>query len=154
MIEQRLQELGIVLPEPTPPLYQYIPVVIHNGTAYISGQVPRINNELLYTGKVGAEVSVEEARKCAEICVLKGLSCLRAEIGSLDYVERVVKVGGFVQSNPGFSSQPQVIDAASELLERIFGENGRHARTAVGVAELPTNAPVEIDLIVAVRSRE
>lgn len=151
-IDQRLQELNIQLPEATQPLYHYVPVMIHQGVAYISGQVPRINGEVPYTGKVGTEVTIDQARELAEICVLKGLSCLQAAIGSLDQVDQVLKVTGYVQSAPGFSEQPKVLDAVSELLEKIFGEKGRHARTAVGVAELPSNTPVEVDFIIAVKA--
>ncbi len=149
MIANRLQELGLELPEPAQPLYHYVPVVIHRDIAYISGQVPRVGEFIPFMGKVGDRVSLEEARKCAEICVLKALSCLQAEIGSLDLVERVLQVTGYVQSAPGFSQQPKVIDAASELLQRIFGEKGRHSRVAVGVAELPSNVPVEISFTIA-----
>ncbi|MDF2679761.1 MAG: LysR family transcriptional regulator [Brevibacillus sp.] len=151
MIRERLQQLGLELPEPVPSLYQYVPVVVHEGVAYISGQVPRVDGKLPFVGKVGEDVTIEQARELAEICVLKGLSSLEAEIGSLDRVERILKVTGYVQSTDGFSQQPNVIDAASELLERIFGERGRHARTAVGAAELPGNTPVEIDFMIAVQ---
>ncbi|MFD2368693.1 RidA family protein [Brevibacillus sp. GCM10020057] len=151
MIRERLQQLGLELPEPVPALYQYVPVVVHAGVAYVSGQVPRVDGKLPYVGKVGKDVTVEQARELARFCVLKGLSCLEAEIGSLDRVERILKVTGYVQSADGFQQQPQVIDAASELLEQIFGDQGRHARTAVGAAELPGNTPVEIDFIIAVQ---
>ena len=150
-IEQRLQELEILLPEATPPLYHYVPVMIHQGVAYISGQVPRVNGEVPYTGKVGREVTIEQARELAEICVLKALSGLKASQGSLDSVEQILKVTGYVQSAPGFSEQSKVLDAVSELLEKIFGEKGRHARTAVGVAELPGITPIEVDFIIAVK---
>ncbi|WP_078410682.1 RidA family protein [Priestia abyssalis] len=149
-IEQRLQELDLQLPEATAPLYHYVPVVIHNGVAYISGQVPRVEGHVPYTGKVGAEVSIEQARELAEMCVLKGLSSLKTTIGSLDRIEQVLKVTGYVQSAPGFSGQPNVLDAASELLERILGKKGIHARAAVGVAELPSNTPVEIEFVIAI----
>lgn len=151
MIEKRLQELGIELPPAVPSLFEYVPVVIHQGIAYISGQVPRVDGKVPYTGKVGADVSVEEAREIARMCVLKGLSVLKEAIGSLDNVEQVLKVTGFVQSAPGFSEQPKVLDAASTLLKDIFGEKGVHARSAVGVAELPSNTPVEIEFIIAVK---
>jgi enamine deaminase RidA (YjgF/YER057c/UK114 family) len=151
MTEQRLQELGLQLPEATPPLYHYVPVTIHRGVAYVSGQVPRVDGIVPYPGKVGSEVSIEQARELAEICVLKGLSCLKAAIGSLDNVEQILKVTGYVQSAPGFSQQPKVVDAVSELLERIFGEKGKHARTAIGVSELPSNTPIEVDFIIAVK---
>ncbi|MEH7392223.1 RidA family protein [Bacillus sp. JJ1503] len=151
MIEQRLQELGLTLPEAVPPLYSYVPIVIHNHVAYISGQVPRVNGNIPYKGKVGEVVTIEQARELAEICVLKALSCLKEAIGSLDKVEQVLKVTGYVQSAPEFSQQPNVLDAASELLVKIFDERGRHARTAIGVAELPSNTPIEIDFIIAIR---
>ncbi len=151
MINARLAELGITLPEAASPLFHYIPVVVHNGIAYVSGQVPRINGHLPYMGKVGTEVTIEEAKQCAEICVLRALSVLEAELGNLDRVERVLRINGYVQSALGFSQQPKVIDRASELLTRIFGENGRHARTAIGVAELPSNSPVEIDFMFAIK---
>ncbi|MEJ8545561.1 RidA family protein [Brevibacillus borstelensis] len=154
MIKKRLRELKLELPEAVPPLYSYVPVTVHQGVAYVSGQVPRVNGELPYTGKVGAEVTIEQARELAKVCVLKGLSCLEAEIGSLDKVEQVLKVTGFVQSAPGFSQQPKVLDAASELLQAVFGEKGRHARSAVGVAELPGNTPVEIEFVFAVNVQQ
>jgi enamine deaminase RidA (YjgF/YER057c/UK114 family) len=154
MIDRRLQDLNLQLPEPTPSLYQYVPVMIHNGVAYISGQVPRVDGDIPYTGKVGEEVSIEQAQELAEICVLKGLSSLKAAIGSLDRVEQILKVTGYVQSAAGFSQQPKVLDAASQLLERIFDEKGRHARTAIGVSELPSNTPVEVDFIIAVKQEE
>ncbi|MBD8071181.1 RidA family protein [Bacillus sp. PS06] len=151
MIDKRLHELGIKLPDPTPPLFNYVPVMIHQGIAYISGQVPRVNGVIPYPGKVGQDVTIEQARELAEICVLKGLSCLKAEIGSLDEVIQVLKVTGYVQSAPGFTEQPKIIDVVSELLEKIFGEKGRHARTAVGASELPNNTPIEVDFIIAVK---
>jgi enamine deaminase RidA (YjgF/YER057c/UK114 family) len=154
MIEQRLQDLGLKLPEATPPLYHYVPVIVHKGVAYISGQVPRVDGTIPYTGKVGKDVTIEQAQELAEICVLRGLSCLKATIGSLDRVEQVLKVTGYVQSAPGFSQQPKVLDAVSELLEGIFDKKGRHARTAIGVSELPSNTPVEVDFIIAVKEEE
>jgi enamine deaminase RidA (YjgF/YER057c/UK114 family) len=151
VIERRLEELGLELPEAIAPLYSYVPVTIHQGVAYVSGQVPRIKGEVPYTGKVGRDVTIGQAQELAEICVLKGLSCLKEAIGSLDNVEQVLKVTGFVQTAPGYYEPSKVLDAASELLEKIFGEKGRHARTAVGAAELPGNTPIEIDFIIAVK---
>ncbi|MFC4411587.1 RidA family protein [Chungangia koreensis] len=151
LIERRLEELGLELPEAAAPLYHYVPVMIHQGVAYVSGQVPRINGGIPYPGKVGEGVTVEQARELAEFCVLKGLSNLKAAIGSLDQLEQVLKVTGYVQTAPGFNQPSKVLDAASELLEKIFGEKGRHARTAIGAAELPDNTPVEIDFIIAVK---
>lgn len=151
MIEEKLAALDLRLPQPAEPAFHYLPVMIHGGTAYVSGQLPKVDGEVRCTGKVGAEVSTEEAAKAARICVLQGLACLRAALGNLGRVERVLKVTGFVASASGFNRQPEVIDAASRLLIDLFGEAGRHARSAVGVAELPRNAPVEIEMIVAVK---
>lgn len=150
MISQRLTQLGITLPQPATPLYHYVPVVVHQGVAYVSGQVPRVDGEVPYTGQVGGAVSLEQAQELAEICVLKALSAVEAEIGSLNKITRVLKVTGFVQTAPTFSAPSLVLDSASELLTKIFGEAGRHARTAVGVAQLPSDTPVEIDFMFAV----
>lgn len=152
MIESKLKELGHTLPAFTTPLYDYVPVTQHQNVAYVSGQVPRTPEGVLCTGKVGAEISIEKAQEAARLCILHGLSALKHTLGSLDKVERVLKVTGFVASAPGFSQQPQVIDAASGLLKAVFGEAGRHARSAIGVAELPRGVPVEIEMIVAVKS--
>ena len=149
MIERRLQELGVTLPEAAAPSFNYVPVTLHQGVAYVSGQMPKIDGEVRVTGKVGAEVDVETAREQARICILQGLACLRDALGSLDGIERILKVTGYVASAPGFNAQPKVIDAASDLLVEIFGDAGRHARAAVGVAELPRNACVEIEMTVA-----
>jgi enamine deaminase RidA (YjgF/YER057c/UK114 family) len=150
MIEQKLAALGIVLPTAATPAFQYVPVTVHETLAFVSGQLPR-DGDRLVTGKVGLDVSVDQARVAARLCVLQALACLRQALGSLDRVERILKVTGFVASAPLFDQQPKVIDAASELLVQVFGENGRHARSAVGVAELPRNASVEIELIVGLR---
>ena len=151
MIEEKLAALDLTLPQPAEPAFHYVPVMIHGGIAYVSGQLPKVDGEVRCTGKVGAEVSAEAAAKAARICVLQGLACLRAALGNLGRVERILKVTGFVASASGFNRQPEVIDAASRLLIDLFGEAGRHARSAVGVAELPRNAPVEIEMIVAVK---
>jgi enamine deaminase RidA (YjgF/YER057c/UK114 family) len=147
--EARIAGLGIVLPQAIPPAFQYVPVVVHHGTAWVSGQIPRQGENILFTGKVGAGVSLDEAKHAAEACILQGLSQLRDVLGSLNRVERVLKVTGFVASAEGFVQQPQVMDAASALLVKVFGEQGRHARSAIGVAELPRGVPVEIEMIVA-----
>ena len=155
MIDKRLKELGLKLPPPAEPAFQYVPVAVHGETAYVSGQLPKEEDgEIRITGKVGQDVDVGTAQQAARICVLQGLSCLRAALGSLDRVDRVLKVTGFVASASGFVHQPRVVDAASNLLVEVFGERGRHARSAVGVAELPRNVPVEIEMIVAVRGGE
>lgn len=150
MIEEKLVELGIILPAAATPAFQYVPVTIHERLAFVSGQLPR-QGESLVTGKVGGDVDLEQAREAARLCILQALACLNQVLGSLDRVEKILKVTGFVASAPGFNQQPRVIDAASELLVQVFGESGRHARSAIGVAELPRNACVEIEIIVALR---
>lgn len=150
-IEANLKNLKIELPSPAKPSFEYVPVVIHNGIAFISGQLPKEDGEVRITGKVGKDVTMEEAQRAAEICILQGLSCLKQEIGSLDNVEKIIKINGYVSSAQDFNQQPKVLDAASQLLIKIFGEKGRHARAAVGVYELPRNTPVEIEMIVAVK---
>ena len=151
MIEQRLIELGIVLPEAASPSFNYVPVTLHRGLAHVAGQLPKVDGEVRVQGKAGGAVSLETARGEARICILQGLACLKQALGALDRIERVLKVTGFVASAPGFNDQPKVLDAASDLLGEILGEAGRHARSAVGVAELPRNAAVEIEMIVAYR---
>ena len=152
MIAKRLAELGLVLPEPASPSFNYVPVVLHHGIAYVSGQVPKVDGQVRVLGKVGGEVSLETARGEARICILQGLACLLAALGSLDRVEQILKINGFVASATGFNDQPKVLDAASDLLGEIFGDAGRHARAAVGVAELPRNCAVEIEMTVAYRA--
>lgn len=151
MFEERLAELGLELPEAAEPSFNYVPVTLHNGVAYVSGQLPKVNGAVRVFGKVGAEVDLETARGEARICILQGLACLKQELGSLDRIARILKINGYVASAPGFNAQPKVIDAASDLLGDIFGEAGRHARAAVGVTELPRNTVVEIEMTVAVR---
>jgi enamine deaminase RidA (YjgF/YER057c/UK114 family) len=150
-VRNRLETLGLSLPEATPPAFEYVAVVVNAGVAWVSGQIPRAEGKVMMTGKVGGEIEVEGAREAARACVLQALAQLEAALGSLDRVTRVLKVTGFVASAPGFTQQPQVVDAASQLLVQAFGEAGRHARSAIGVAELPRGAPVEIELVVAVR---
>lgn len=150
-IDTRLQELGIELPAAASPSFNYVPVVLHRGIAYVSGQMPKVDGEVRVFGKVGAEVDLATAQGEARICILQGLACLKQALGSLDRVEQVLKINGFVASAPGFNAQPKVLDAASDLLGEIFGEAGRHARAAIGVAELPRNAAVEIEMTVAYR---
>jgi enamine deaminase RidA (YjgF/YER057c/UK114 family) len=153
-IARNLATLGKVLPAAVPAAWKYEPVVVHGGLAYVSGQIPRIGEQILYAdgGKVGAEVSLATAQHAAELCVLQGLAQLHAHLGgSLDRVTRVVKVSGFVASAAGFTAQPVVIDAASQLLLDLLGPDaGKHARAAVGVAELPRGVPVEVEFIFAV----
>jgi enamine deaminase RidA (YjgF/YER057c/UK114 family) len=142
----RLDELGIALPEVVAPLAAYVPAVRTGNLVYTSGQLPIANGELAATGKVGAEVSAEDAAHLARRCALNALAAVDSLVG-IDSVVKVVKVVGFVASAPGFTGQPGVINGASELFGEVFGEAGAHARSAVGVAELPRNAPVEVEVI-------
>jgi len=145
----KLAELGRTLPAVTPPLAAYVPAVQTGNHVYVSGQLPMLDGALLATGKVGAEVTPEAAKELAAQCALNGLAALDALVG-LDRVVRIVKVVGFVAAAPGFTAVPGVVNGASELLAAVFGEAGRHARSAVGVAELPLGAPVEVELIAEV----
>lgn len=146
---ERLGELGIALPGVAAPVAAYVPAVRSGSQVYTSGQLPFVDGQLSATGKVGGEVSPEEAKQHARTCVLNALAAVDSLVG-LDSVTRVVKVVGFVASAEGFTGQPAVVNGASELLGEIFGESGAHARSAVGVAELPLGAPVEVELIVEV----
>jgi len=150
-IDERLKELAISLPAEKKPAFEYVAVALHDGIAYVSGQLPWLDAERVIEGKVGDGCSLEKAQEAARVCTLFALSALKAQLGNLDAVERVLKVTGFIASAPGFNAQPKVIDAASKLLGEIFGEKGRHARSAVGVAELPRGAAVEIEFIFALR---
>lgn len=145
--EDRLHELGIQLPEVAKPVAAYVPAVKVDKWVYISGQLPFRQGKLERTGKVGSEVSLEEAYGEARQCAINCLAALKSVCGSLDNVERIVKVTGYVASAPGFNDQPKVINGASELLVQVFGEAGRHARAAVGVLELPMNACCEVELV-------
>ncbi|AJM78089.1 RidA family protein [Rathayibacter toxicus] len=152
MIAERLADLGIVLPAVTTPAGTYVPAVVMNSLVFTAGQIPFINGSLPAVGKVGLGerlVSPEVAKDLARVCAVNALAAVADVLGSLDRVTQVVKVTGFVASAFGFTGQPGVIDGASELLGDVFGERGRHARSAVGVAELPLGAPVEVELIVA-----
>ena len=147
---QRLAELGITLPAVVPPQAAYLPAVRTGSLVYTAGQVPMVDGRVEITGKVGAAVSAEDAYACARICALNTLAAVDALVG-IDSIVRVVKVVGFVASDPSFSGQPQVVNGASEVLGEIFGDAGKHARSAVGVAALPLDVPVEVELIVEVR---
>lgn len=145
--EDRLQELGIELPAPPQPLASYVPVLVSGSFAYVSGQVPSAEGKLLWTGKLGNDLDVAAGADAARHCALQALAVLRAELGSLDRVRRVVKLGVFVASAAGFTDQPKVANGASDVLVEVFGDSGRHARTAVGVTELPLGAPVEVEVV-------
>ena len=143
----RLAELGIELPDVVPPMAAYVPAVRTGNLVYTAGQLPMHSGKLAQTGKVGAEVSPEDGKALARVCALNALAAIHSLVG-IDAVSRVVKVVGFVASAPGFHGQPGVVNGASQLLGEVFGEAGAHARSAVGVAELPLDAPVEVELIV------
>jgi enamine deaminase RidA (YjgF/YER057c/UK114 family) len=145
----RLKELGVELPEVAKPLASYVPAVRSGNLVFTSGQLPMQAGKLAETGKVGADVTPEQGKALARICVLNALAAVDSLVG-IDTVARVVKVVGFVASAPGFNGQPGVVNGASDLLTEVFGDRGSHARSAVGVSELPLDAPVEVELVVEV----
>ena len=147
----RLAQLGVALPQVVAPLASYVPAVRTGNLVYTAGQLPMEAGKLARTGKVGAEISPEEAKAMARICALNALAAVDSLVG-IDAVSQVVKVVGFVASAPGFNGQPSVVNGASDLLAEVFGNKGAHARSAVGVSELPLDAPVEVELIVEVSS--
>jgi enamine deaminase RidA (YjgF/YER057c/UK114 family) len=147
-VAARLAELGLVVPEVVPPLASYQPAVRSGCYVHTSGQLPIVEGKLAATGKVGAEISPEQAKELAATCALNALAAVRSVAGDLDRVVRVVKVVGFVASAPDFTGQPGVVNGASELLGDVFGDRGVHARSAVGVAVLPMDAPVEVEMVV------
>lgn len=153
-VEEKLRELGYTLPKPPAPKGVYVTALEVDGMLFTSGSSCFVNGELRYTGKLGSGLTVEEGREAARCTMLNLLSVIKEHIGDLDRIERVVKVLGFVASAPGFNSQPQVLNGASELLADILGERGRHARSAVGVNELPMNTCLEIEMIVKIKDRE
>ncbi|MFJ3881311.1 RidA family protein [Streptomyces sp. NPDC090077] len=146
VVEARIAELGLTLPEVVPPLATYQPAVRSGAYVYTAGQLPMVQGKLPVTGKVGAEVSAEQAKELAATCALNALAAVKSVVGDLDRIARVVKVVGFVASAPDFTAQPGVLNGASELLGEVLGEKGVHARSAVGVAVLPLDAPVEIEI--------
>ena len=149
-VTTRLAELSIAIPEVVPPVAAYVPAVVTGRYVYTSGQLPMRDGAMIAEGLVGADVDPDTAKECARQCAINALAAAQAVIGSLDRVTRVVKVVGFVSSAPGFTGQPAVINGASEVLLDIFGDAGRHARSAVGVAGLPINAPVEVEMVLEV----
>ena len=148
--EERLQQLGVSLPAPAVPVAAYVPCVRTGNLVYVSGQVPVVEGKPAHLGHLGAEVDLEAGRDAARICAVNVLAALKAELGELSRVRRVVKVTGFVACTPEFTDAPKVINAASELFGEAFGDAGRHARAAVGVAALPLGVPVEVEAIVEV----
>lgn len=149
-VNEKLKELGIEIPPAPKPLASYIPSVKVGSLVYTAGQVPVKNGELQFKGKVGKNISLEEAVKAAKLCAVNCLSAVKSAIGDLDKIDRIVKVTVFVASDDGFNDQPKVANGASDFLVEVFGENGMHVRSAVGVSELPLGAPVEIEMIVQV----
>jgi enamine deaminase RidA (YjgF/YER057c/UK114 family) len=147
-IDARLTELGITLPDVSAPAGAYVPAIVSGNLVFTAGQLPFVDGVLPATGKLGAEVSADDAKVYARTAALNGLAAVASVIGSLDRITRIVKVVGFVASDPAFTGQPGVINGASEVLGEIFGDAGKHARSAVGVAVLPLNSPVEVELIV------
>ena len=150
MIEAKLAELGLTLPEPAAPVASYVPAVEVNGMLYISGQLPFVGGTLI-TGKVGDTRTPEEGHDAAQACALMLIAQIKKALGSLDRVDRIAKLGVFVASTPDFTGQPKVANGASDLMEAVFGEAGKHARSAVSVPVLPLDACVEIDAVVAVK---
>ena len=148
--EEKLADLGLSVPQVATPVAAYVPALRTGSYVYTSGQLPMRDGELMLTGKVGGEVTQEEAVECARQCALNGLAAVRAEVGELSAVKRIVKVVAFVASTPDFTGQPLVANGVSELLGEVFGEAGRHARSAVGVTVLPLDSPVEVELVVEV----
>ena len=151
-IRARLNELGLTLHGPHPPHDPLDAVVVHDGVARTSGQLPRVAGKLTCLGRLGDDVSVEEGREAAEVCALNALAVLEAALGSLDRVERVLTVTGYVASAPDFHEQPTVVDGASRVLADVFGDAGRHTRSAIGVAALPRRGAVELEVTVAVKA--
>ena len=151
-VKEKLAALGLTLPTAAAPVAAYVPAVKTGNLVFTAGQLPVVDGKLVLTGKVGSDVSAEDAKKMAEICVLNALAAISL-VSDIDQIEKIVRVGGFVNGVPGFVAIPAVINGASELLIKIFGDvNGKHARTAVGVAELPLNAPVEVEMVVQLKN--
>ena len=151
-VKERLAALGLTLPTAAAPVAAYVPAVKTGNLVFTAGQLPVVDGKLVLTGKVGSDVTAEDAKKMAEICALNALAAISL-VADIDQIEKIVRVGGFVNGAPGFVAIPAVINGASELLIKIFGDvNGKHARTAVGVAELPLNAPVEVEMVVQLKN--
>lgn len=149
--EDKLKEQGLILPDVAKPVAAYVPAVRSGDYVYTSGQIPLVKGEVKYKGKLGQEFSVEEGYEAAKICALNCLAAVKSVAGSLDNVEKVVKIVGFVNSAAGFTDQPKVVNGASELVGKVFGSAGEHARSAVGVSELPLGVAVEVEMIVKVK---
>jgi enamine deaminase RidA (YjgF/YER057c/UK114 family) len=151
-IQAKLAELGLTLPQAAAPVAAYVPAVRTGNLVFTAGQLPLVDGKIPFAGKVGSDVTPEQAKDMAQVCALNALAAISL-VADIDQIERIVRVGGFVNGVPGFVAIPAVINGASELLIKLFGEvNGKHARTAIGVAELPLNAPVEVEMVVQLKS--
>ncbi|HEX9757033.1 MAG TPA: RidA family protein [Nitrospiria bacterium] len=150
-VEAKLKELGISLPPAPRPVAAYVPAVKSGNLLFLSGVIPFVNGKMTHVGKLGKEISTEDGYEAARISLLNALAIIKSELGSLDQVKQIVKLTGYVASSPGFTQQPQVINGASDLLIKLFGEKGLHARVSVGVAELPLGASIEIELVVELK---
>ncbi len=150
MIEEKLQSLNISLPTPPKPAGSYIPVVVSKSWAFVSGQIPIKDGKVAFIGKVPTAQSIENAQKAAKLCAINALAQLKAELGDLDKIQKIIKVSGFVNSEQNFSEHPKVINAASDFLYDIFGEKGKHSRIAIGANSLPLDSTVELDMIVEI----
>jgi enamine deaminase RidA (YjgF/YER057c/UK114 family) len=151
-IQAKLTELGLTLPQAAAPVAAYVPAVRTGNLVFTAGQLPLVDGKIPFVGKVGSDVTPEQAKDMAQVCALNALAAISL-VADIDQIERIVRVGGFVNGIPGFVAIPAVINGASELLIKLFGEvNGKHARTAIGVAELPLNAPVEVEMVVQLKS--
>ncbi len=150
MIEEKLQSLNISLPTPPKPAGSYIPVVVSKSWAFVSGQIPIKDGKVAFIGKVPTSQSIENAQKAAKLCAINALAQLKAELGDLDKIQKIIKVSGFVNSEQNFSEHPKVINAASDFLYDVFGEKGKHSRIAIGVNSLPLDSTVELDMIVEI----
>jgi enamine deaminase RidA (YjgF/YER057c/UK114 family) len=152
-VKEKLASLGLTLPTAAAPVAAYVPAVKTGNLVFTAGQLPVADGKLVLTGKVGTDITPEDAKKMAEICALNALAAISL-VADIDQIEKIIRVGGFVNGAPGFVAIPAVINGASELLIKLFGDvNGKHARTAVGVAELPLNAPVEVEMVVQLKAK-
>jgi len=150
VIEEKLQSLNISLPTPPKPAGSYIPVVVSKSLAFVSGQIPIKDGKVVFIGKVPTAQSIENAQKAAKLCAINALAQLKAELGDLDKIQKIIKVSGFVNSEQNFSEHPKVINAASDFLYDVFGEKGKHSRIAIGANSLPLDSTVELDMIVEI----
>lgn len=148
MILHKLKEAGITLPNPPNPAGSYIPVVTTGNLAFVSGQIPIQDGKVKFTGKIPDEQTIESAQEAAKLCIINGLAQLNAFFGTLENITKIIRISGFVNSSPDFTDQPKIINAASDLLFKIFGDNGKHSRIAISAGSLPLNATIEIDMIV------